>query len=441
LLRNWHAGAPSAQAPRRNNLSTPSLLLAAKALFQLQLASTRKFEIFGRHNLDDGTTIMEKHERKAPLNDLLTAIAARDQISGSTHNFYRYPARFSPLFVREVIRQYSSHGHTVIDPFMGGGTTIVEALSLGRKAIGLDINSLAHFVTTVKTTPLSENDLSVLEKWSTKIPASRPKAKARSTELVKNFPPDLQEFFGGLKTSIDELPLERERRFARCALLKTGQWAADCKKRIPNRSMLLEQFSINFQEMIAGMREFVAVCDENGLKRSHIRRSRNLLCRSAIGLPKIQSSPRAQLVLTSPPYPAVHVLYHRWQLFGRKETPAPYWLTNMNDGNDASFYTMGSRTPLGLQNYFRNIEESFRSIRALIAPSAIIVQMLAFSDAEAQLPRYLAAMERAGFAEFDTLAITGDSRVWRNVPNRKWYCHNGRQHDSAKEVVLFHRPV
>jgi hypothetical protein len=41
---------------------------------------------------------------------------------------------------------------------MGGGTTIVEALSLGRKAIGLDINALSHFVTTVKTTPLSEND-------------------------------------------------------------------------------------------------------------------------------------------------------------------------------------------------------------------------------------------------------------------------------------------
>jgi hypothetical protein len=57
------------------------------------------------------------------------------------------------------------------------------------------------------------------------------------------------------------------------------------------------------------------------------------------------------------------------------------------------------------------------------------------------LPRYLAAMERAGLAEWDALAVSDDARVWRSVPNRKWYCNNGREQDSAKEVVLFHRPA
>jgi hypothetical protein len=145
---------------------------------------------------------------------------------------------------------------------------------------------------------------------------------------------------------IDELPLERQRRFARCVLLKTGQWAVDCKKTLPTRSTLLAQFLINFQEMIAGMQQFSAACREEGLKKSQIRRSRNLLCRNTIGLedePKIKSSPKPKLVVTSPPYPAVHILYHRWQVFGRKETPAPYWLTNMNDGETASYYTLGSR--------------------------------------------------------------------------------------------------
>jgi DNA modification methylase len=66
---------------------------------------------------------MEKTKREACVDQLLAAIATKDPISGSTHNFYRYPARFSPLFVRGVIRQYSSPGQTVLDPFMGGGTT------------------------------------------------------------------------------------------------------------------------------------------------------------------------------------------------------------------------------------------------------------------------------------------------------------------------------
>jgi DNA modification methylase len=96
-------------------------------------------------------------------DELLAAIATKDQISGYTHNFYRYPARFSPLFVREVIRHYSRPGEVVLDPFMGGGTAIVEAIALGRKAIGVDLNSLAHFVAMVKTTPLSRYDFDVLQ--------------------------------------------------------------------------------------------------------------------------------------------------------------------------------------------------------------------------------------------------------------------------------------
>ena len=70
--------------------------------------------------------------------ELLDAITAKEQVSGHTDNFYRYPARFSPLFVREVIRHYSRPGDVVLDPFMGGGTSVVEALAMGRKVIGVD---------------------------------------------------------------------------------------------------------------------------------------------------------------------------------------------------------------------------------------------------------------------------------------------------------------
>ncbi len=191
------------------------------------------------------------------------------------------------------------------------------------------------------------------------------------------------------------------------------------------------------------MRAFIEACRRGGLKKSKIRQNSNVLCRSAIGLElerKLETSIKPKLVVTSPPYPAVHILYHRWQVFGRKETPAPYWMADLNDGNTASCYTFGSRTTLGLENYFRDIEYSFRSIRKVISRRALVIQMVAFSNACTQLPSYLAAMERAGFAESEVLALTGEDRVWRRVPNRKWYCHNGRQQDSSKEVVLFHRP-
>ena len=78
--------------------------------------------------------------------------AALDQepISGLTHQFYRYPARFSPGFVRAAIEAFSLPGDVVLDPYMGGGTTIVEAYVAGRRSIGNDLNSLAVFVAAAK---------------------------------------------------------------------------------------------------------------------------------------------------------------------------------------------------------------------------------------------------------------------------------------------------
>ena len=87
-------------------------------------------------------------------------------MSGLTHDFYRYPARFPATFAREIIHEFSQRGDCVFDPFMRGGTAIVEALASGRSAVGIDINSLAHFITTVKTTPLKFTDLQTVIQWA-----------------------------------------------------------------------------------------------------------------------------------------------------------------------------------------------------------------------------------------------------------------------------------
>ncbi len=58
----------------------------------------------------------------------------------------QYPARFSPAFARAAIETFTKPGDLVLDPHVGGGTTLVEALALGRDAIGVDISALAEFV-------------------------------------------------------------------------------------------------------------------------------------------------------------------------------------------------------------------------------------------------------------------------------------------------------
>jgi site-specific DNA-methyltransferase (cytosine-N4-specific) len=73
-----------------------------------------------------------------------------------THSIHPYPAKFIPQIPNTLIQELSSLGETVLDPFCGSGTTLVEARRLGRHAIGVDANPLACLITRAKTNCISE---------------------------------------------------------------------------------------------------------------------------------------------------------------------------------------------------------------------------------------------------------------------------------------------
>lgn len=68
-----------------------------------------------------------------------------------SHYLFRYPAKFHPPVVRKLLEMYTDEGSTVLDPFCGSGTLLVEAAVLGRDAIGVDVDPVAAFVSAVKT--------------------------------------------------------------------------------------------------------------------------------------------------------------------------------------------------------------------------------------------------------------------------------------------------
>lgn len=57
----------------------------------------------------------------------------------ATHDS-KYRGNWSPYIPRNLIVRYSKEGDTVLDPFVGGGTTAVEAKLTHRNFIGVDIN-------------------------------------------------------------------------------------------------------------------------------------------------------------------------------------------------------------------------------------------------------------------------------------------------------------
>lgn len=68
-----------------------------------------------------------------------------------THYLFRYPAKFHPPVVKQLIEQYTRPSETILDPFCGSGTLLVEATVLGRSCYGLDIDPLAVEVSWAKT--------------------------------------------------------------------------------------------------------------------------------------------------------------------------------------------------------------------------------------------------------------------------------------------------
>lgn len=378
---------------------------------------------------------------------LIESIHSKKRVQGYTHEFYRYPARFAPEFVRTVIEAFSNPGDTIFDPFMGGGTTLVEAIVSGRHAIGTDINPLAVFLAKVKTTPLQRKDLAVVQKWAiallSKLNLHSTPTRSHKTQdnyYQKHLPWPIRKTIELILARTKKLNTARQQNFARCVLLNTAQWAIDSRKIIPTAAKFRQRFLKNVDEMSTGMSTFVEALREAGKPKC--------LClnQSAIGLDKApiikRHTPNPKLVITSPPYPGVHILYHRWQVKGRRETPAPYWIINSPDGKGGSFYTFGDRSRINMTYYLSQVQEAFSSIRAIMDEEGLVVQMIGFSDYNHQLPRYLDAMTAAGFREVTLKELTGiyAERVWRDVPNRKWYAELKGRISASKEIALFHSP-
>lgn len=383
------------------------------------------------------------------VKQLLDAINYRGVVSGLTHDFYRYPARFSPLFARKAIDLFTKPGDVVLDPFVGGGTSLVEALASGRSSVGTDISQLAVFLAQTKTTLLKKKEIDAVVMWSREAasqlsplkPVERD-SKWHDAGYQDNLPWRFRKIAEQALGTITELP-SRVRPVGRCILLRTVQWAVDCRMALPSISQFREhltEYALSTSSGLEELKQRVASISSSPPSVEVFNASANDIGRAPS---LILKKKRAKLVVTSPPYPGIHVVYHRWQVHGRRETPAPFWIAECHDGQGGAFYTFGDRRRHDHdEQYFVRLQQSFTEIRKVVRDDGIVVQLVGFSRPDKQLPRYLQAMKSAGFEEFTidrTVHSIGQKDFWRAVPHRKWYTSLRDETENSSEILLIHR--
>ncbi|MDR1973875.1 MAG: site-specific DNA-methyltransferase [Bacteroidales bacterium] len=235
-----------------------------------------------------------------------------------THGYYTYPAKFIPQLAERLIKENSNEGDIVVDPFMGSGTTIVEAIVNNRIGIGTDINEIANLLAKVKTTPIDNLILAsefdrIQEDLIKRLNGQFEQALKRALQKIPNneridywFLPEQKN---KLAIILDRL-LEVENTdiqnfflvtFAQ-TLKSTSIWLQKSVK--PTRDLHkkiydpVELFLTQSKKMIKKH------CEFDGILKSEIKENidkfRNVQCLDSRNLPC--ENGKASLIVTSPPY-------------------------------------------------------------------------------------------------------------------------------------------
>jgi len=240
-----------------------------------------------------------------------------------THSLHPYPAKFPPQLPKKILEDYAIKGQTVLDPFCGSGTTLIEARIFGANAIGVDVNGLAVLLSQVKATPLSEQQFSVVNEFISKIEneisnwrsGQRPKIKIKEFEGQEHwFQNNVSEEITFLLNEISKQTDRDIQNFLKIVLssiiVRVSNQDSDTRFAAIEKNVIngytLEVFCKKAKEYNLRMAEFSKLVQNSTELQVYNADSRNL--------DFIQDN-SIDIIITSPPYANTYdyYLYHKFR--------------------------------------------------------------------------------------------------------------------------------
>lgn len=114
----------------------------------------------GSGTFDEYLSITEQIEKQQQLEGVASGHSTpiSTPIVAKTHTpvytMHRFFARRPYNVFETLVKHYTNPGDIVLDPFMGGGVTVVESLRARRRVVGVDLNPIAWFIVDVEAMPV-----------------------------------------------------------------------------------------------------------------------------------------------------------------------------------------------------------------------------------------------------------------------------------------------
>jgi DNA modification methylase len=147
-----------------------------------------------------------------------------------THGVHMYPAMMIPQIARRLIYLYGKNAKSLLDPFMGSGTSLVEA-SLTHsieEAYGFDLNPLAVLISKVKTTPVDVEDVEINLKRILNSHEHKGLPTFKNIEFW--FKPEVTKKLAILKTAINKINNQDVKDFFLAAFSETVRAVSNTRK-------------------------------------------------------------------------------------------------------------------------------------------------------------------------------------------------------------------